>query len=298
MALLAAVAMGGFGAAGFLGAEALNANAAQLHAAAQAQPAPATLSATSARAAFHEAAGPDTAAALAPLGPALAGVAPDEPAQDSREALAQLAPALEAAEQFDAELRDQLLSATGGVEVDEVEFTGSGVFTVVPGSMEAPHPERRIFTLAIRVEDGIGIDPDTFTEQVFDILNDPRGWGEIDGVSFARTDDPAAANATLTIASPASTEMLCGELPTRGYTSCGRVGAVNINAARWAHNADAFMAAGGSDEEYRAYLINHEVGHLLDHWHVHCGDEGQLAPVMLQQTLTLQGCVPNGWPNP
>ncbi|MDO5495027.1 MAG: DUF3152 domain-containing protein, partial [bacterium] len=185
-----------------------------------------------------------------------------------------------------------------GVVVESIEFEGSGVLTVVPGESPAPDPAREPFTVLVRVEEGIGIDPAAFTEQAFEILNDPRGWGEIDQVSFARTSDPEAADVTLTLASPATTEELCGELPTRGYTSCGRVGAVNINAARWAHNADAFLAAGGSDEEYRAYLLNHEFGHVLDHWHEHCPAPGERAPVMLQQTLDLAGCTPNGWPNP
>ena len=188
------------------------------------------------------------------------------------------------------------LVASGGVAVDEVPYSGAGTFTVVPGSAPAPDPAARSVTLLIRAEDGAGVDAQVFADQSLQILNDPRGWGPIDGVSFARTDDPAAADLTLTIASPSTTEELCGELPTRGYTSCGRISTVNINAARWAHGADAFSAAGGSLEEYRAYLLNHEVGHPLGHWHVECPAPGQPAPVMLQQTLRLQGCVPNGWP--
>ncbi len=45
----------------------------------------------------------------------------------------------------------------------------------------------------------------------------PRGWGDIDGVSFARSDVDAEADIVLTLASPATTEVLCGELPTHGY---------------------------------------------------------------------------------
>lgn len=211
-------------------------------------------------------------------------------------ALSQLDTTAAASIPFADELLAVELEAAGGVQVDEVPYTATGTFTVVPGSEAAPDASRRAVTLLIRAEDGAGVDAEAFAAEALTILNDERGWGPIEGVSFARTDDPAAADLTLTIASPATTEVLCGELPTRGYTSCGRVDTVNINAARWAHGADAFTAAGGSIEEYRIYLLNHEVGHPLGQWHVDCPAPGAAAPVMLQQTLRLQGCVPNGWP--
>ncbi|HZK05387.1 MAG TPA: DUF3152 domain-containing protein [Actinomycetaceae bacterium] len=221
-----------------------------------------------------------------------------DPDSVSTDVLRLIAPALEKGLSFDADLRAQALVAAGGVTADEIEFHGSGVLTVVDGEQLPPDPERRPYTYLLRVEEGIGIDQEIFAGMVFDILNDPRGWGPIDGVSFGRTSDPYLADITLTLASPATTQHLCGDLPTGGYTSCGVVGNVNINAARWAHNAEAFMAAGGSDEDYRFYVINHEFGHLLGYWHVPCPGVGEPAPVMLQQTLDLQGCVPNGWPNP
>lgn len=186
----------------------------------------------------------------------------------------------------------------GGVLVAEIPWQAAGSFTVVADTLPAPDPARRAVTLAIRVEDGLGVDPPTFANRVMAILNDPRGWGPIDGVSFARTDDAAAADLVLTLASPATTDTLCAPVRTNGYVSCGRTDTVTINAARWAYGAEAFAAAGGALEDYRTYLISHEVGHPLGHPHEACPAAGAPAPVMLQQTLALQGCAPNGWPNP
>lgn len=78
--------------------------------------------------------------------------------------------------------------------------------------------------------------------------------------------------------------------------SC-RVGAnVVINYTRWANASPAWNAAGGSLEEYRNMVINHETGHWLGFAHRHCAGAGQAAPVMQQQSIDLQGCSFNAWP--
>ena len=47
---------------------------------------------------------------------------------------------------------------------------------------------------------------------------------------------------------------------------------------------------------HRSYLVNHEVGHYLGQGHVGCPQPGNKAPVMMQQSIDLGGCVRNAWP--
>ncbi|HVW34925.1 MAG TPA: DUF3152 domain-containing protein, partial [Acidimicrobiia bacterium] len=50
--------------------------------------------------------------------------------------------------------------------------------------------------------------------------------------------------------------------------------------------------------EYRAMVVNHETGHWLGFGHAFCSGPGQPAPVMQQQSMSLQGCAFNSWPLP
>ena len=97
-------------------------------------------------------------------------------------------------------------------------------------------------------------------------------------------------------------------------TSCYNTGRVIVNESRWMRGATPFAGDLGA---YRQYLINHEVGHGIGYAaHVPCGQDGELAPVMMQQTLSLSNselvaidpdevytddgkvCRPNPWPFP
>jgi hypothetical protein len=82
----------------------------------------------------------------------------------------------------------------------------------------------------------------------------------------------------------------------RPYTSCRTAGRAIINLDRWRLSATPYLKAKIPLSAYREYVINHEVGHELGHHHVGCPKAGGPAPVMVQQTLTLEGCRPYAWP--
>lgn len=186
------------------------------------------------------------------------------------------------------------LVAQGGLWSSDIPQDAGGELRTVSGSVAAPREADEAISLRVEVETGIGVDGQEFARQVMTTLNDARGWGHDGSVVFERTAGPADAD--LVLASPATTDELCAPLETKGEVSCAIDGRAIINAERWAHGAEPFLEAGGTLAEYRRYLVNHEVGHLLDHGHVPCPEPGAVAPVMLQQTLWLDGCVPNGWP--
>ncbi|MFJ3598655.1 DUF3152 domain-containing protein [Streptomyces sp. NPDC090126] len=52
----------------------------------------------------------------------------------------------------------------------------------------------------------------------------------------------------------------------------------------------------GPVSEYRALIVNHEVGHRLGHGHGTCPGRGRPAPAMMQQINGLKGCAANARP--
>ena len=182
------------------------------------------------------------------------------------------------------------IEAGSGLVGTEVVPDLGGALVVVPAEVAAPGAGT-VKTVRIEVEAGLPVDGETFAAAVMATLNDPRGWGPVDGVTFARTGGDASIRVVL--ASPATTDRMCAPLKTGGTYSCGVTGAAILNFSRWVEGASDFDGDMGL---YRHYLVNHEVGHVLGHRHVSCPAPGTLAPVMVQQSMSTEGCLPNGWP--
>jgi hypothetical protein len=170
-----------------------------------------------------------------------------------------------------------------------------GRYGVVPGTAAAPASARgTAVRYIVEVERGLPVRGADFAAQVQRVLNDPRSWGHGGRLRFVRVaHGPARFRVSLT--SPDMVDRMCAPLNTGGELSCGRGGRSVLNARRWGSGAASY---GRDLATYREYLINHEVGHLLGHGHRQCPGHGRRAPVMVQQTKSLQGCRANPWPFP
>lgn len=207
------------------------------------------------------------------------------------------APGLALATEGDIGAASKVGESLGGLHRSDQPEHGSGEFDSIDGAEidgETMSGDR-VVPIHILTEKDLSVDSEAFAGLVLDVLNDHQGWGGDGSVSFEIVDqDPEL---TIRLATPDTVDELCAPLNTNGYTSCRNADEVILNVDRWAGATDEFLDAGGTLADYRIYLVNHEVGHFLGHGHEEeCGPEG-LAPVMMQQTLDLRGCEPNGWPN-
>ncbi|MFJ9027947.1 DUF3152 domain-containing protein [Streptomyces sp. NPDC102274] len=180
------------------------------------------------------------------------------------------------------------------------KLTASGDFTAVPGLAKAPGKGQK-FRYRVDIEKGLGLDGELFAEAVQKTLNDNRSWAHNGAMTFERISS-GEDDFVITLASPGTTAVWCAKSgldTTVDNVSCDSASTdrVMINAFRWARGAETFGAKAMLG--YRQMLINHEVGHRLGHNHVSCRTPGALAPVMQQQTksLDIEGikCKPNPW---
>ncbi|MEU9447861.1 DUF3152 domain-containing protein [Streptomyces sp. NPDC048277] len=181
-------------------------------------------------------------------------------------------------------------------------LTGSGKFSAVPGTAKAPGKGRK-YTYRVDVEQGLGLDGKLFAEAVQKTLNDDRSWAHDGARTFERVSS-GKPDFVITLASPGTTAKWCAKSgldTTEDNVSCDSAATerVMINAYRWAQGSKTY---GDKIYAYRQMLINHEVGHRLGYGHVKCEKDGELAPVMQQQTKFLDHdgihCLPNPWPYP
>lgn len=197
---------------------------------------------------------------------------------------------------------------------------GDGTYREVghPGAA-AGEGKEHVVRYAVEIENGvdtasIGGD-DAFAAMIDATLTDPKGWTADPRFRFehvAANDNP---NMRIQLSSLDTTHKLCGnELGME--TSCHHIEGTRVvlNHSRWVRGAVTFQGDLGS---YRQYLVSHEVGHGIGYaQHEACGGEGQLAPVMMQQSLSLNNsdlhridprevypddnatCKANPWPYP
>ncbi|MFF4209843.1 DUF3152 domain-containing protein [Streptomyces sp. NPDC001796] len=179
---------------------------------------------------------------------------------------------------------------------------GPGTFTAVPGTAKAPGTGRK-YTYRVDIEKGLGLDGELFAQAVQKTLNDERSWAHNGARTFERIHS-GKPDFVITLASPGTTAAWCAKSgldTTEDNVSCDSASTerVMINAYRWAQGSTTY---GDEIHAYRQMLINHEVGHRLGYGHVTCDKNGELAPVMQQQTKFLDHdgihCRPNPWPYP
>ncbi|MEW1587109.1 DUF3152 domain-containing protein [Micromonospora vinacea] len=154
----------------------------------------------------------------------------------------------------------------------------------------------------VAVESGSAEDAAEFALAVRAALAGPGSWVDSGRLRLQQVPGAAPRDFTVYLATARTAGRMCAEggvdirINGRPYTSCRAPGKVIINLDRWRLSVPHFVSAGVPLTVYRTYVVNHEVGHQLGHRHERCPGAGRAAPVMMQQTLFLNGCRVNQWP--
>ncbi|MEV1147194.1 DUF3152 domain-containing protein [Micromonospora sp. NPDC049799] len=183
-----------------------------------------------------------------------------------------------------------------------VPSAGEGTFSYddrvgpVLGEAGALRPYR------VAVEVGADEDVADFASAVTVALTGPGSWVDSGRVRLRQVGPGATADFTVYLATARTAARMCAaggvdiRVGGRPYTSCRAPGKVIINLDRWRRSVPHYVEAKVPLSVYRTYVVNHEVGHQLGNRHERCPGAGRPAPVMMQQTLFLNGCVANPWP--
>lgn len=172
--------------------------------------------------------------------------------------------------------------------------TGARTFHVAgtPGAA-AGQGAQDTYRYVVEVEDGVDTSAyggDEAVARLVDAtLTDPRSWNHDPAFRFEHVAADQQPNLRIRLSSLDTTHALCGggdlDMETSCRTTLTGENLVVLNEARWVRGAVPFAGDIGS---YRQYVINHEVGHAIGYAaHMPCGGDGQLAPIMMQQTLSL-----------
>ncbi|HKU18654.1 MAG TPA: DUF3152 domain-containing protein [Candidatus Saccharimonadales bacterium] len=132
-------------------------------------------------------------------------------------------------------------------------------------------------------------------EQLTGVYADLRGWSLDGQVTF----EYATSGCDFTVWLASSDQMSTFGAICDNYWDCEIGGNVVVNLDRWLNTTPSWQSSGGSLSDYRTLLINHETGHMLGFLDNYvCPVPGGPAPIMLQQSINLRGCIFNIWPTP
>jgi len=163
------------------------------------------------------------------------------------------------------------------------ESTRHGGVYIVPGMLSV-FKTMKVVRYYTQVDPDVAYDPKQFATEVDVYLADPDGWSQF--FRFRAMRGPHSKCIRLSSPSTLKTNG-CKD----GELSCAVLGGHEIwlNSERWIKGAPASKLP---LDEYRQYMVSHEMGHSLGHDHVECPKSGP-APVMMQQTLGIGSCSPN-----
>ena len=148
----------------------------------------------------------------------------------------------------------------------------------------------QLHTYVVRTRGAVTVPKTDFAAAVAEIYADRRGW--IRG--HDRFKRVASGGRFTVVLAQARYLPSYNSICSVRY-SCRVGNNVIINQDRWKWGSRYFP---GTRAEYRQMVVNHETGHWLGNGHAYCRGNGQLAPVMQQQSKGMQGCKINSWPLP
>lgn len=164
--------------------------------------------------------------------------------------------------------------------VEEVPFKTSD-------TTPRPKQNKARYTYRIISKGSVQADLGEFRAQVQETLSASNGWAA-SGATFQEVGSNSDFDISLTQPSVLSSYGGCS-----AEYSCRSGRLVMINDERW---RKAVAHWNLSLRDYRHMVINHEVGHWLGLSHLSCPSAGSPAPLMQQQSISLQGCTANPWP--
>ena len=169
---------------------------------------------------------------------------------------------------------------------------GATDFAYIPPSTPKTGSPQTSVAYSVETRGAITANVAEFKAQANETLNNGLGWARL-GVKF--TEIASGGDFTLVLSEASQVPSFNGSVCGSDY-SCQVGRYVIINQDRWLGATAPWNAAGGSLRDYRHMVVNHETGHWLGHPHEYCSGAGNKAPVMQQQSISLQGCSFNPWP--